>query len=130
MGGGEKVYWKQGDIKEVDGKIELCNNGIHFFRYLCFAINYFDNTTHVFRIQSLGDVVEDTEKCITICSSEWNKQQGSCIEVFNIERSNGWMPSSTDSNTLDCSESLPTFENDATCQCKCVCAGLTSNFLI
>ena len=72
----------------------------------------------------------DTQKCISSCTNKWNSEQGSCEEKYNLYRNNGWMPSSTDSNILDCDKSLPTTENGYTCQCECVCAGLTSNFLI
>ncbi|MFH1608268.1 MAG: hypothetical protein ABIA78_03985 [archaeon] len=73
---------------------------------------------------------QNKEKCIEDCANKWNNEQGSCEDFYNKERTNGWMPGSTDSSILDCSDSWPTTENGATCQCKCVCTGLTSNFLI
>lgn len=74
--------------------------------------------------------VIDTQNCVGACTAKWNNEQGSCEKFYTNQRNNGWEPSSTDSNVLDCSGALPTKEMGATCQCKCVCAGLTSNFLI
>jgi hypothetical protein len=72
----------------------------------------------------------DTQKCISSCTTKWNSEQDSCEEKYNLYRNNGWMPSPTDSNILDCSNSLPTTEIGYACQCECLCAGFTSNFLI
>jgi hypothetical protein len=65
MGNAEKVYFKKGQVIEIDGDPVLCSNGIHFFRNIAFAIDYLENNNAIFEIESIGDVQEDTEKCVT-----------------------------------------------------------------
>ena len=65
MGRGKKTYFKKGQIVEVSGEPILCQNGIHFFRHMVFAINFFENGNPIWEVESLGNVQEDTEKCMT-----------------------------------------------------------------
>ena len=65
MGSGEKTYFEVGKVYKVKGKPELCKNGLHFFRHYCFAIDYLDRGNIICKVRSLGEVEEDTEKCVT-----------------------------------------------------------------
>jgi len=84
IGGSIITHWKIGDVKEVDGDIELCGNGFHFYKSnnFIFGLDLFDDKTCFCEIDALGDVKNDTEKCVTnkikiirlIPMSEWKKQ--------------------------------------------------------
>jgi len=65
MENNKKIYWKKGKKVKIDGELELCENGIHFFRHLCFAVNYFGDQTRIFEIEVIGDIIEDTCKACT-----------------------------------------------------------------
>ena len=65
MGNGEKTYFKKGQIVEVEGIPKLCKNGIHFFRNIAIAVDYLESGNAIFEVESLGDIQEDTEKCVT-----------------------------------------------------------------
>ena len=74
MNNKEKTYFEIGKEYKTEGKPELCENGLHFFRFFCFAIDYLEKDNVICKIESLGDVQEDTEKCVT------NK-----LKILNIE---------------------------------------------
>lgn len=65
MGRGTKTYYKLGKKYVVEGEPILCENGIHFFRHYCFALDYLEAGNAILKVESFGDVQEDTEKCVT-----------------------------------------------------------------
>lgn len=65
MGNTKRTYFEVGKTYTVKGELELCKNGLHFFRNYCFAINYLETENIICKVESLGDVAEDTEKCVT-----------------------------------------------------------------
>jgi hypothetical protein len=74
LGIGGKTIWKVGEAKECEGYPSLCENGYHFFRHYCFAIDYLEEGNMICKVKSLGPVQEDTEKCVT-----------SKLEILSIE---------------------------------------------
>ena len=84
IGGSIITHWKIGDVKEVNGDIELCGNGFHFYisNNFVFGINLFGDKTCFCEVEALGNIKSDTEKCVTnkikiirlIPMSEWKKQ--------------------------------------------------------
>ena len=85
MGHSKRVYFEENGIYETDGLPVLCENGFHFFRHFCFAIDYLEPGNVIHKIETIGDVQEDTEKCVT------NKIKilGFCYEEFESHRNNG-----------------------------------------
>jgi hypothetical protein len=85
MGHSKRVYFEENGIYETDGLPVLCENGFHFFRHFCFAIDYLEPENVIHKIETIGDVQEDTEKCVT------NKIKilGFCYEEFESHRNNG-----------------------------------------
>lgn len=65
MRNSEKFYFEVGKTYSIKGEPVLCKNGIHFFRHYCFALDYLEEGNSICKIESLGDVQEDTEKCVT-----------------------------------------------------------------
>ena len=61
----EKFYFEVDKTYEVKGELKLRKNGLHFFRHYCFAIDYLEKDNVICKVESLGDVIEDTEKCVT-----------------------------------------------------------------
>ena len=61
----EKIYFKLNKIYTNKGQPELCKNGFHFFRHYCFAIDYLEKDNVIYKVESLGEIQEDTEKCVT-----------------------------------------------------------------
>ena len=65
LGNAEKMYFQLNKTYSVKGSPELCKNGIHFFRNYCFALDYLEKGNVILKIESLGEVQEDTYKCVT-----------------------------------------------------------------
>ena len=65
MGNGQRVYFKIGEECAVQGEPKLCVNGLHFFRHYCFALDYLQEGNVILKIETMGEVEEDTEKCVT-----------------------------------------------------------------
>jgi len=65
MGNAKRIYWKVGERKKIDEKLELCKNGFHFFEYLCFAINYLEEDNIIYEVIIYGDIIRDTFKLCT-----------------------------------------------------------------
>jgi hypothetical protein len=65
LGNAKKMYFELGKEYEVNGEPVLCKNGIHFFRHYCFALDYLQQGNVILKIESIGEVQEDTEKCVT-----------------------------------------------------------------
>jgi len=63
-GNADKIYWTIGEEKRIEQLPILCDTGFHFFRHLCFAINYFGEDSHIFEVEGSGDIFEDTEKLV------------------------------------------------------------------
>ena len=61
MGHSKRVYFEENGIYETDGLPVLCENGFHFFRHFCFAIDYLEPENVIHKIETIGDVQEDTE---------------------------------------------------------------------
>jgi hypothetical protein len=61
-GNSERHYFEVGKIYEIDGDIELCKKGFHFFRHYCFAIDYLETNNAIYKIKSLGNVQEVLHK--------------------------------------------------------------------
>ena len=57
-----------GKSYEMDGKIELCNNGYHFCEKIADCFSYYNNTdTRFAKIEAYGEVIKSYEdsKCVT-----------------------------------------------------------------
>jgi hypothetical protein len=65
MGNKERTYWKKGDRKTLEGDLQLCSNGYHFFTSLCFAINYLEEENEIYKIIAHGEIIQDTFKACT-----------------------------------------------------------------
>jgi hypothetical protein len=64
-GNAENLYWTVGEGKELEQLPVMCENGFHFFRHLCFAIDYLENGNAICEIEASGDILEDSHKLIT-----------------------------------------------------------------
>jgi len=65
FGQGELTEWKKGDRKKIKSELELCENGFHFFKHLCFAINYLSPDNVIYKVIARGDIIKDAFKYCT-----------------------------------------------------------------
>lgn len=65
FGNGKKTYWEIGDRKKLNGTLELCKNGYHFFRHICLAIDYLEIGNAIFEFEVHGRIETDTFDCCT-----------------------------------------------------------------
>jgi hypothetical protein len=61
----KRIDWRVGKRVTIEGELKLCENGIHFFRHLAFAIDYLETGNAIAEIEVHGNIVEDTHKACT-----------------------------------------------------------------
>ncbi len=109
---GNKIIWKKGTRIKIKNDLKLCKNGIHFFKHLCFAVNYFYTNNPVAKVKIYGEIIEDTHKCctndleiITILSKKEIKKQldkNNNSGDYNSGNSNSGDYNSGNCNSGDC----------------------------
>jgi len=61
----ENSYYKKHIHYKTKGKLELCRNGFHYFRHLCFAVNYLKENNEIWHVDIHGNTLEDSFKGCT-----------------------------------------------------------------
>jgi len=67
LNGSIETKWKIGETKSIDGEINLCLRGFHYFaeRNFCFAFGFFNSNTKICEVEILGKIKSDAYKCVT-----------------------------------------------------------------
>ena len=96
--------WKVGETYEHDGKLEICESGFHFCKNPvdCFRYYSFNPKNKVAEIEALGNIKEDTTKCVTdkikiVREIPWKE----VLTLVNMGQRNDGHHNSGDFNTGD-----------------------------
>ena len=101
-----KFRYKAGEVYEIEGKLSICNNGIHFCRELKNVFKFYDlvQWVSVHKVEVLGDIIDDEDN-IKSCTNKLKILEEvsfkDIIQSFNL-KSNGV----NGSNGVNCSDGV------------------------